>query len=48
MASANLRGKVVDERPSTIGVHHFGDLAELLQSSKDRVVLLPIAIKLST
>jgi hypothetical protein len=37
MPGANLRGEVVDEGPLAIGIHDFGDLAELLQPGKDRL-----------
>ena len=37
MAGANLRRQSVDERAIAVGVHHLGDLAELLQPSKDRM-----------
>ena len=37
MASANLRRQPVNERPIAVRVHHLGQLAKLLQPSKDRL-----------
>ena len=37
MTGADFRGHLVDERPSSLTVHHPGDFAELLQTSQDRL-----------
>ena len=37
MAGANFRRQSVDKRAIEFWIHHLGDLAELLQPSKDRL-----------